>query len=236
LNYFHNWMSRRRMSGGLLLQKGSHDIDLINWISGATPIRVSCFAGLDHFGGDADPSLHCRECEKVDTCLDSWTRKNPQEPFLEGKRPYVAAGARCAYSREIDVFDNHLVNILYDSGMKASYNECHFTPISRRHFVFIGELGQVTADSLDNTTTLIRREHPEPEVFGVSLDEGGHGGGDTGLMGDLRRCLLEGAAPVADATAGFLSILVAEAGERSAIEGRIVDLSEPLKRFAELRP
>ncbi|MFC1734992.1 Gfo/Idh/MocA family protein [Candidatus Hydrogenedentota bacterium] len=235
LNYFHNWMSDRAMSGGLLLQKGSHDIDIINWVIDGVPTKVSAFAGLDHFGGDAEHDLICPECEKKDTCPDSWFKKNKgvlEYGFKDA--PMVRDLVRCAYRKEIDVCDNHVVNIQYENGVKASYNECHFTPIDRRYFTFIGDEGQISTDSLDDTTTLIRRHSGKREIFDIEEGAGGHGGGDAGLIDDLRKCLVEGGEPVADEKAGFLSILAAEGGERSVAGGSIIDLSDHVKRFREI--
>lgn len=227
INYFHNWMSQREMSGGLLLQKASHDIDLINWIAGGTPLRVSAFAGLDVLGGDESNDLICPECPRKDDCLELRPGSQGDPPY----KPHQRGQLLCAFRKEIDVFDNHVVNILYEEGFKASYNECHFTPINRRHFVFIGEEGQVTSDSLDNSVTLIRRGERKREVFLPKVGGSGHGGGDGGLLGDFKRCLSEGGRPIADSEAGFLSILAAEGAERSAAEGRVIDLAGALAKY-----
>jgi predicted dehydrogenase len=230
LNYFHNWMSQRAMSGGLMLQKATHDIDLISWIAGGTPLRVSAFAGLDEFGGDEPNDLVCPECPRKDDCLD--VRPSPQggHPL----KPHQRGQLLCAFRKEIDVFDNHVVNILYEEGFKASYSECHFTPISRRHFLFIGDEGQVATDSLDNSITLIRRGERKREIYTPRVVRSGHGGGDQGLLGDLRRALLEDGQPVADSEAGFMSVMAAEAAERSAADGRIVDLADTLKKYRSM--
>ncbi len=234
LNYFHNWMSERDKSGGLLLQKGSHDIDIVNWVTGGVPTRVSAFCGLDHFGGDADDTLICTECDKEKECPDSWLKKGAGAAYLSGNQAVSPMHMRCAYRKSISVDDNHFVNIEYEGGMKASYNECHFTPVDRRHFTFIGEEGQIVTDSTDNTVTLIRRNEHKREIFEIRQGPGGHGGGDQGLMQDVRQCLLEDAEPIAGPRAGFLSILAAEAGERSAATGKIVDLSESLDAYEKL--
>jgi predicted dehydrogenase len=44
--YFKDWHSERRLATGLLLQKGSHDIDVMHWICGATTRRVTAFGAL----------------------------------------------------------------------------------------------------------------------------------------------------------------------------------------------
>ena len=43
--YFHDWHARRDNTFSLLLQKGSHDIDMIHWITGRYTRRVAAFAG-----------------------------------------------------------------------------------------------------------------------------------------------------------------------------------------------
>jgi len=99
LNYFHNWMSRRRMSGGLLLQKASHDIDLVNWMVGSAPLKVSAFASLDYFGGEKDDRLVCPDCGERDTCPESVARGGRKDRFTE-MGEYGRQQKLCAFRKE----------------------------------------------------------------------------------------------------------------------------------------
>ncbi|MGQ9731271.1 MAG: Gfo/Idh/MocA family protein [Candidatus Zipacnadales bacterium] len=45
--YYHDWHANRRGSNSLLLQKGSHDLDMIHWLTGRNTQRVAAFGALD---------------------------------------------------------------------------------------------------------------------------------------------------------------------------------------------
>lgn len=44
-----NWRMYREYSGGLIAELMSHQIDFINWTSGALPAKISGFGGIDHW-------------------------------------------------------------------------------------------------------------------------------------------------------------------------------------------
>lgn len=45
----YGWRRFRKMSGPYLLEKSSHDLDLLNWFIGSTPLRTAAFCGTDYF-------------------------------------------------------------------------------------------------------------------------------------------------------------------------------------------
>ena len=51
--YMRRWNRFRKMSGDMLLHKGCHTFDVINFITGAHPVRVAAFGG--HGGLPASP-------------------------------------------------------------------------------------------------------------------------------------------------------------------------------------
>ena len=48
--YYHSWHGSSRNTTSLLLQKASHDIDLIHWLTGRYTKKVAAFGGVDYFG------------------------------------------------------------------------------------------------------------------------------------------------------------------------------------------
>src|SRR5690625_3870607 len=87
--YYHDWHGLSKNTTSLLLQKGSHDIDIIHWIAGAYTKRVSAFGSLSFYGGDKPNDLTCPTCDIRDTC----TEASPGT-LIE-----------CAFREEIDVED-----------------------------------------------------------------------------------------------------------------------------------
>jgi predicted dehydrogenase len=211
--YFHDWHGVSKYTNSLLLQKGSHDFDIINWVVGAKPTRVAAFAARQYFGGKMPNKLVCPECAIRRTC------------------PEFDAGPRmqCAFRKEIDVHDNHVVIVDYENGVKASYNECHFTPDDNRELTFIGSTGKLYLNWARQCIRVQERWNRGPIKEYRVVARGGHGGGDRGLLQDLVKSIRSGGDPVAGPESGYLSILLAEGAARSIREGRMIDLSKSLK-------
>ena len=78
--YFHDWHAESKKATSLLLQKGSHDIDVVHWIAGSYAKRVAGFGALSYFGGKEPDTLVCHRCPKRETCPED-------NSVLEGDRP-----------------------------------------------------------------------------------------------------------------------------------------------------
>jgi len=56
-----NWRMYREYSGGLLAELSSHQIDIVNWITGATPVKVTGFGGIEYWkdGRETFDTIYC---------------------------------------------------------------------------------------------------------------------------------------------------------------------------------
>jgi predicted dehydrogenase len=213
--YFHDWHALRKYSTGLLLQKGSHDIDVLNWLIGQRPIRVMASGGLDVMGGHESEELDCQSCGKKSQCADF---TNHIDHFPDLSKPIS-----CVYRKSVDVEDNHLVIIEYDGGARASYSECHFSPYPRRSFCVIGTKGRI--EILDDDKIQVTKRFPvDTEIYKVAPVEGGHDGGDTLILEDFYNAIINNETPAVTAEDGKISVEVAIAAHRSMREKKIIEL------------
>lgn len=179
--YFHGERRRKEYVKSLMLEKGTHSLDLTNWFLSSWPTRVYCSSGLDVFGGNAPNDKRCSECEIQDTCpyfidkskfeLDYAVLQNPRE--------------LCVYAEEVDVHDNGIVTIDYASGARISYVECHFTPEYSREFTFIGTGGKMYGffnNDQEFEITVRKRHSRKKDVYYPERKKGGHGGGDPAIV------------------------------------------------------
>ncbi|NLE30479.1 MAG: Gfo/Idh/MocA family oxidoreductase [Phycisphaerae bacterium] len=195
--YFHDWHASFANTGGLLLQKGSHDFDILNWFAGAQARQISAIGSRDVFGGDEPNDLTCPKCDKRFTCPE---RMNDDSPRVQ-----------CAFRKEVDCLDNHLVQIVYDNGVKASYNECHYTPDDNREYVFIGTKGKIVLNDADGKLYIKTRNtamYKESMTFTPGNIDSGHGGGDSRLLVDLANAIEQQTQPLAGVQAGLEAIRV----------------------------
>ncbi|WP_255171495.1 Gfo/Idh/MocA family protein [Natrononativus amylolyticus] len=85
-------------SGGSLLEKNCHDFDLMNWVTGADPVRVCAFGGQDVFTEGTDVNDHAVvivEYENgvrasLDLCL--YAPYGDWHPEFHGRRDYQFRG------------------------------------------------------------------------------------------------------------------------------------------------
>ena len=185
--YYHGARRKEAYIKSLILEKGTHSLDLANWLINDSPVKVYASGALDVFGGDGEDIL-CIDCEKAGTC-----------PYFRDRRYYVTDygkeservldGDRCVYSKECETHDNSIVLVDYEHGARMSYTECHFTPEYTREFMFIGDKGKMTAfynNEQEFKIMVWKRHEKEPVYYYPPKIEddhvASHGGGDIGIV------------------------------------------------------
>jgi len=217
--YFHDYRANHKGSTGLLMQKGSHDIDMIHFLTGRYTQRVTAMGALDYFGGDKPDDLRCENCDEKDMCRE----------FSDRERKTM-----CCFRKEVDVEDHSMV--LMDLGdIRASYLQCHYASQTNRNYLLIGTDGEVELS--DNTVTVrTLKEHPRKQnvphtyarsTFDVGQTVGGHGGADPRLCKAFLDLVLEGRPAVATPEAGRMTVAVGCAATESIRHGNVpVEVSQ----------
>jgi len=225
LNYFHNWMSVRANSGGLLFQKGSHDFDLFNWFADSEPVKVSAFGGLDRYGGNRPNDRHCPDCEERGTCPEAVNDRHLRFPSGSAQGVPNLEQTKCAFRQEIDVCDNHVVNLLYANGIKGSYTEIHGSPVGQRRFVLLGEQGRFEFEIHTNTLGWRPRDRSQaPTEWQAEQGAGGHGGADSPLLEAIVTAFRDGGEIAVTAEDGLRAVLVSYAGELAIRDQTVVEV------------
>jgi len=215
----------------LVLQKGVHGLDLMNWLVASSPRRVSAVGARRFFGGEEPADKHCRDCDRRETCEHAMDYKRWLDPpgvELEHGEDY------CVWSQAADVEDVSLVNIEYASGVVGSYHEIHFAPYYGMHMTLFGSQAQLDVEANHDTGVAYievtrrygnrdqRRERPTRDT--------GHGGADPALLADFAAACQEGREPLCNLQAGYESAAIGVATRVSLDEGRYVEIP----RFEDL--
>ncbi len=183
--YYHGLRRKKEYIKSLILEKGTHSLDLANWLIDSSPRRVFALSNLSVFGGKEPDTLRCKNCDKQTGCpyyIDPKGFEMDYEATIKDMDDY------CVYSQECDVPDNGLVLIDYDSDCRISYMECHFTPEYSREFMFVGTKGKITGfynNAQEFKITVLKRHSMQEDVYYPEHVEGGHGGGDTGIANEF---------------------------------------------------
>ncbi len=83
--YYHSWYRDPAETGGLFLQKATHDIDYIHFLTGERPVSVCAKTAKLHFKGDRPAGLHCPDCPDYRTCPESsYVVKNILKEDVQG--------------------------------------------------------------------------------------------------------------------------------------------------------
>lgn len=215
----------------LVLQKGVHGLDLMNWFMASSPARVSALGARRFFGGDQPSDKHCRDCDQAATCPHKHEYKvmvTPPGVALEHNEDF------CVWAKTADVEDVNLVNIEYASGALGSYHEIHFAPYYGIHLTLFGSVAQLDVEANHDTGQAWieitkrygnrdqRRERPTRDT--------GHGNADPDLLANFAAACLTGGEPLCNLQAGYESAAIGVA-TRQSIDSRC---AVEIKPFAEL--
>ena len=65
--YYKSWYRDDSITGGLFLQKSTHDIDYINYVLGKSPVEVCAMESKMVYKGDKPANLKCEDCPEYET-------------------------------------------------------------------------------------------------------------------------------------------------------------------------
>ena len=172
--YFRDWHADRSKSTGLLLQKGSHDIDVLHYLCNGFSKSVSAMGSLMLYGDITDRAKE-NEIVKVEF-KNSWPPNK-----LTKLNPIV------------DVEDVNMMLMQLDNGTLASYQQCHFAPDAWRNYVVIGTHGRIEnfGDTPGKSKVVLWNKccyefDPDgDEQFHIPETKGGHGGSDELIIQDF---------------------------------------------------
>ena len=69
--YFTRWYRDEEETGGLWLQKATHDFDYIGHVVGSPARQVAAMTTRRVFKGDRPAGLRCADCDEWETCMES---------------------------------------------------------------------------------------------------------------------------------------------------------------------
>ncbi len=210
--FMRDWRRKTAHSGGYMLEKCCHDLDLYNSIVGSRPKRVASFGGRRTFV----PGHASRESDAT-----------------HHRKPAGWAGAQETFTGDADIVDHQVALIEYESGVSMSFHANLYVPDAHRHFCIVGLNGMAEGDFErnylrvhDSRTYACTLDWTDPDASGP-----GHYGAEPKMVADLHAHLADGVPlPVTVIEAletGLLAMKIDEARRT----GRVLDLVETWQRF-----
>lgn len=179
--YFKDWHATRKHGTGLLLQKAAHDIDVMHWLAGSSTRDVVAMGDLMIYGQIASRADHSNEL------MQDWFSRDNWPPL-----------SQTGLNETVDVEDISMMLMRMDSGVLASYEQCHFTPDYWRNYTVIGTEGRIEnfgdgdggVIKLWNSRSGYRSDGDEE--FAIVGDERGHDDADVLIVDEFLRFVVHG--------------------------------------------
>jgi predicted dehydrogenase len=212
------WRRYSKFSGGALMEKSCHDLDLMSWFIGSRPTSVNSFGGSLVFNPNPLLPEKCADCSQAQCAY----RSIPTSPGM-----FPPDDLECIYNVQKDVVDNQCVNISYANGAIVSFIMCFNTTGEKagRNLHVMGQKGRIWGNHGENEIFVFDNLKKETTRYETKVDESGHGGGDTSHALELLKMMKEpGYRPAQDAYAGYLAGALCIASDISRIEGRRINL------------
>jgi predicted dehydrogenase len=219
-SFMRRWHRFKNNNGGFLNAKCSHDLDMLNRLSGSDPQLVSAFGGRAFFNPIEGASDRCESCRLAESCpyyLDKNTipANSPEE-------------AICPFNADKDIVDHETVLIQYKNGIHVSFCVTMLSAEATRTTVIFGSEATLTGDFASGLIHVRFLHAGGVHTYDLKQASDGHGGGDESLYRALLQAIHAGE-KVNDARDGLMSTAIALAAERSMESATVVDLDQCLQ-------
>lgn len=213
--YYHSWYRDDSLTGGLFLQKSTHDMDYITYILGKRPVSVVAKSAKMYFKGEKEAGLCCEDCSEYHTC--------PESSFVvKTERKEEPTGKYCCFAKDTGNEDVGAAIFTCEDGTIISYHQTFFVKnnAGRRGARFIGSKASAEFDFYTATLRVDYYDTKHSAEHRFTYPEGlVHFGGDEQLA-KAYVDVLEGKDSRSDLCAGLASAAACLAAKKAAENGK----------------
>ena len=245
-DYFKRWHRFLDNSGGMMVHKATHHLDIVNWILDDEPTSVSAQGARLFFGQgeriyDGKPiGERCSTCEYAEGCpnYQDHTGEEQLAKALYFDAEHVDGYIRdhCPYKTDTDIYDAMSVSVTYKKGTLLTYSLTLFDTREGYTMSVIGTHGTIDVSTFiggKDYKVNVRYRDGRTEEIVFPRPTGTHAGGDDRLIamffgGDdipdpLGQC--------SDSFDGVTSAMIGIAANRSIKTGERVELTPILDKM-----
>lgn len=228
-SFMRRWHANSANSGGLIVHKGCHDLDLICWLLDTKPRYVTSFGGSELFRRKA-PAQFCSSCAERHECPFVDTGLRERRTRDEASNPAKYGLDRCVFSADKDIVDHQIVSFELDNGTQGSFHLSMQGPVrSERRITLVGDRATLDGVFEDGqfTITFTETERLPIRWSMPSTTHHEHGGGDFITMFEfLDACVGRSPPRIEDYGETASGLVFAIAAENARKTGKIVRLQE----------
>ena len=220
--FMRDWRRNSDDSGGFMLEKCCHDLDLYNMITASRPARVASFGGRRSFLPEYGPTSNA-EAQIFHRKKSVWNQID--DPF----------------NSDGDIVDFQTSILEYESGASMAFHTNINVPDEHRRFCVMGARGMAEGDFMRGYLRITRRDGSRygdhDYTKGALASAGAHYGADHLMVGDIV-ALMRGerdSLPVGivDALQAGIAALALDQARKT---GTVVDLAPIWAEFDQKRP
>jgi predicted dehydrogenase len=201
--YYHGWMRDEAQTGGLWLQKATHDLDYLNSLIRQQPVSIVAMESKTVFHGEMPAGLRCVDCWRQGECPES-----PSNLFRQGVTPEVEPNDwHCSFAVDTGNHDSASAIIRYESGIHAVYTQNFYTRhgAAARGATLVGYRGTIVFDWYQGELTVHHHHTNRTERHHFASTSAGHHGGDEALVEEFLNAVAGKETVRAPLAAGILS-------------------------------
>ncbi len=215
--FMRDWRRMVKWSGGFMLEKCCHDIDIYNMVTGSRPLQVASFGGRKSFVAPHSPTSNT-ENEIMHRKASVW--ESVDDPFLS----------------DGDIIDHQTAIVQYESGASLAFHTNLNVPDEHRRFCVMGALGMAEGDfvrgnlkvTLRDGTLAADHDYTKMDAARASA----HYGADHMMVAEIASFLKGETKTLPVGVVDALEAgLAAMAMDEARIGGTIVDLRETWAEF-----
>jgi predicted dehydrogenase len=212
--FMRDWRRETSLSGGFMLEKCCHDIDLYQGVVGARPIKVASFGGRKKYLS---------------------ARRPAEDPAYLSRMAPRWGGINDAFSGAGDIIDYQTALVQYENGAAMCFHTNLNVPDEFRRFAVIGRDGMAEGDFIRNTFKVTLSDDGRTVIDDKAIvknHDDGHYGADGEMARDIA-AYLRGTGPglPLDITDALEAGITAMAMDQAMRDCEIVDLTETWARF-----
>ncbi|MBO9395256.1 Gfo/Idh/MocA family oxidoreductase [Shimia sp. R9_2] len=215
--FMRDWRRMVRWSGGFMLEKCCHDLDIYNMVTASRPNRVASFGGRRSFVPEFAPTSNA-ENEIMHRKKSVW--QSVEDPFHS----------------DGDIIDHQTAILHYESGASMSFHTNINVPDEHRRFCVMGALGMVEGDFMRgfvratarDGTVIADHDYTQMEAARASA----HYGADHMMVDDIVAFLKGDSDSLPVGVVDALEAgLVAMALDEARINGSMIDMAPTWAEF-----
>lgn len=217
--FMRDWRRMVSWSGGFMLEKCCHDIDIYNMVTGSRPTKVASFGGRKSFVPGNAPSANL-------------------ENEIMHHKPSVWNSTTDAFHSDGDIIDYQTALLQYESGASLAFHTNLNVPDEHRRFCVMGTLGMAEGDFVRGHLKATARDgsviaaHEYTHMAAARASS--HYGADHMMVDDIVAFLRGEADALPVGVVDALEAgLVAMALDEARISGGMIDLTPTWRAFDE---